>query len=155
VGVGLVLLLSARTAFAALGESAASVEADQLRAQGALRTVPMEGYTLHEIQTATGTVVREFASPAGAIFGVSWEGPFLPDLRQLLGSHYEAYAQAARAEQDASAGPAGRTAPRGRRPPSIRLPDLVVESSGHPRSFRGRAYVPRMLPEALRLEDLR
>jgi hypothetical protein len=115
----------------------------------------MEGYTLHEIQTATGTLVREFASPAGAIFGVSWEGPFLPDLRQLLGSRYEAYAQAARAEQNARTGPAGRAAPRGRRPPSIRLPDLVVESSGHPRSFRGRAYVPQMLPEALRLEDLR
>jgi len=84
-----------RPARAALGDNLVSIQGDQLHLKGTLRTVEMPGYLQHEIQTPTGTVVREFSSAAGEVFGVSWEGPFLPDLRQLLGASYDSYVQAA------------------------------------------------------------
>jgi hypothetical protein len=111
--------------------------------KGTLRTVTMAGYLLHEIQTPTGTVVREYSSPAGTIFGVSWEGPFLPDLHQLLGASWDSYVEAARKKR------------LGRGPLLLRLPELVFESTGHSRSFHGRAYVPRLLPEGVPADGIR
>jgi hypothetical protein len=133
----------ARPAGAALGDQLDSIKSDQLHLKGTLRTMAMPGYLLHEIQVPTGTVVREFSSPAGTIFGVAWEGPFLPDLQQLLGASYDSYIQAARKK------------PLGRGPLLLHLPDLVFESSGHPRSFHGRAYVPRLWPENVLADGIR
>ncbi|HXK09259.1 MAG TPA: DUF2844 domain-containing protein [Vicinamibacteria bacterium] len=137
------VLSAPRPARAALGDSLASIQSDQAHLQGSLRTAPMEGYLLHEIQAPTGTVVREFSSPAGAVFGVSWEGPFLPDLHRILGPSYDSYVEAARA---------GR---RGRGPLILHLQNLVFESAGHPRGFHGRAYIPQLLPEGVPAEAVR
>jgi hypothetical protein len=136
-------LTAAGAAEAALGDDVASVERDQLRLQGSLRTVTTASYRLHEIQAPTGTVIREFSGPDGSVFAVSWEGPFLPNLRQLLGASYDAYLQAARSSR------------RGRGPLWIQLPDLVVQSSGHPRGFHGRAYLPRRVPEGVSADAIR
>jgi hypothetical protein len=86
-------------------------------------------------------VVREYVSAtgesAGKVFALAWQGPWPPDIRQLLGSYFEQYAQAAKAQ----------TAVRlGRRPLIIEQAGLVVQIGGHPRAFTGRAYVPGMLP---------
>jgi len=67
-------------AMAVLGDNAASVLTDQTRMKGTLRSVDNRTYVMHEITSATGTVVREFVSPAGVVFGVAWEGQFPPDL---------------------------------------------------------------------------
>src|SRR5208282_5363457 len=72
-------------AFAVLGDTAASVLNDQVRMKGTLRSVDNHTYVMHEITSSSGTVVREFVSPQGAVFGVAWEGQFPPDLQQLLG----------------------------------------------------------------------
>jgi hypothetical protein len=81
--------------------------------------------------------VREYASPNGIVFGVTWNGPWMPDLRQLLGPYFNQYMVAAQ----------GKKAARG--PVSIQLPGLVVERGGHARSFFGRAYVPQMIPQGV------
>ena len=137
------LLLAPRPAVAALGDDVVSIQADQLRMDGTLRTSVMAGYAVHEIQAPTGTLVRELASPAGTVFGVSWEGPFLPDFRRLLGTSFDAYSKAV------------RTARRSRGPLLLHLPGLVFESSGHPRGFRGRAYIPELMPEGVSAEAIR
>ena len=67
-------------------------------------------------------------------------------MRQLLGSYFEQYLQAAKAQS------ASRL---GRRPVMIDQPGLVVQIGGHPPSFTGRAYVPQMLPSDVRVEDIR
>ena len=141
--LALAALTVPRPAAAALGASAASVEADQAHLAGSRRSIELASYELHEIQAATGTVVREFAVPGGPVFAVTWEGPFLPDLRQLLGASYDAYVHAVRAKR------------RGRGPLLIQLPDLVFESAGHPRGFHGRAYLPQLVPEAVSTEAIR
>jgi len=133
----------ATSSWAALGEPLASLASDQQHLRGALRSSEGEGFSVHEIAAENSTVVRQYASPSGMIFGVSWSGPFVPDLEQLLGAYFQEYRQAA------------RPTVRHRGPLVVRTSRLVVETGGHMRSFNGRAYVPGMLPVAVPAEAVR
>jgi Protein of unknown function (DUF2844) len=130
--------------WAVLGDSAASVLNDQARMKGTLRSEDMKTYAMHEIATPDGATVREYVSPAGVVFGVAWEGPFPPDLQQLLGPYYEQASQAGQQRER-----------HGRAPISIETPGLVVEQTGHPRSFHGQAYIPQLLPQDVKSSDIR
>jgi len=141
----LVILAAACPAWAALGGDMASIQADQIHMQGTRRMIAAESYTVHEIQAATGTVVREYVSADGKVFAVAWHGPWLPDMRQILGTYFEQYAQAMQSQSN------GRM---GRRPVMIEQPGLVVQIGGHMRAFAGRAYVPERLPSGARVEDI-
>jgi hypothetical protein len=135
------------SAFAALGGAAASVQADQARMQGTLRTTTQAAsYSVQEIQAATGVTVREYVSSSGKVFAVAWHGPWPPQMQQLLGTYFDQYMQAVKAQASA------HTA---RRPLLIEQPGLVVESGGHMRSFSGRAYIPDMLPQGVSAEAIR
>ena len=141
------LLILPLPALAVLGDTAASVLNDQARMKGTLRSVDNRTYVMHEITTPSGTVVREFASPQGAVFGVAWEGQFTPDLQQLLGPYYQ---QAQQAQQAAAS-----TQQRQRRGPVvIETPDLVVYETGHVRSFRGQAYIPKLVPQGVQASEI-
>jgi hypothetical protein len=132
--------------FASLGGEASSVGADQVKMQGTLRTTSGDSYNIQEIQTSTGVTVKEYVSSAGKVFAVTWQGPFYPDLRQVLGSYFEEYAQAVQAH---------RASRRGRGPLLIQQSGLVVQISGHLRSFLGKAYVPQMVPARVQVEEIR
>jgi hypothetical protein len=130
-------------ALATLGEDVATVENDRVQMKAQLRTTAVAGYTVHEIETPTNTVVREYVSASGKVFAVSWSGPLLPDFRQTLGRYFDAYNS-------------GASAPRvGRRHLSIERTDLVVNSHGHMRAFYGNAYVPSLLPPNFSVSDIR
>lgn len=131
---------------ASLGGDTSSVRADQEKMQGTLRTSSGDSYTLHEIQTSAGVAVKEYVSPSGKVFAVSWQGPFHPDLRQLLGAYFEEYAQAIQEQREQR---------RGHGPLLIQHAGLVVQVSGHLRAFVGRAYVPQQVPAGVRAEDIR
>src|SRR5438046_10675662 len=73
----------AAPALAALGGDGTSVQADLARMKGALRITSSAGFTVHEITTSYGTVVRAYLTPADKVFAVSWQGPVLPDLLQM------------------------------------------------------------------------
>jgi hypothetical protein len=141
-----VVLTTTLPAFAGLGEELSSVQADQAHVQGTLRTTQTSSYTIHEIQSPTGTVVREYVSPSGKVFAVAWQGPWPPDMRQILASYFGQYQQSAQAQANS------RT---GRRPLVIEQPGLVLQSGGHMRSFAGRAYIPEMLPQGISAEAIR
>jgi hypothetical protein len=132
--------------FASLGGDVNSVQADQAKMQGTLRTSSSDSYTIHEIETATGVAVKEYVSPAGKVFAVTWRGPEHPDLRQLLDAYYDHYVQAAQAQ---------RAQRHGHGPLLIQETGLVVQVAGHMRSFLGKAYVPQMLPAGVRAEEIR
>lgn len=146
IAAALVVLASPMLLRASLGSDYASVEADREKLQGQLQSTTSDAFTVHEIQAATGVKVREYASPGGKVFAVAWQGPFHPDLRQVLGSYYDEYMKAAQAE---------RANRHGRGPMSIQEAGLVVEISGHLRSFWGRAYVPQMMPVNVHAEDIK
>lgn len=150
LGTVCLILSAVFPAWAALGGDITSVQSDQLRMQGTMRTTAKGSYAVHEIQSSAGTVVREYVAStgesAGKVFAVAWQGPYKPDMRQLLGSYFEQYAQAAKAQRNT----------RMRRGPLlIEEPGLTVQMSGHPRSFSGSAYLPHMLPQGVLAEDIR
>lgn len=135
------------TASAALGGTVASVESDRVHAKGSLtRMVRTQAYELHEIRSAAGTMIREYVSPSGTVFAVAWEGPWMPDMTQVLGAHFGHYQQAmaARARRRRSRGVV-----------AIDDADLVVQMIGHPRSFSGRAYIPSLVPQGVETGAIR
>ncbi len=83
-----------QSARAALGGGLDSVEADRMSMKGL--TLPMAATQQRVLQLPSGTVVTEFLTPNGAVYAVSWHGPALPNLRQILGNYFARYQTAAR-----------------------------------------------------------
>jgi hypothetical protein len=110
---------------------------------GTLQLLPAAKYTVHEIQTPSGTTIREYVAPAGTVFAVAWQGPAMPDLRLALGKYFDRYIAAVAGKQT------------GHRQTEVREADLVVQSSGHMRSFSGRAFLPQLLPQGVAVEEIR
>jgi hypothetical protein len=135
LGVLLILLLAAPPLSAALGESESSVNVDRQFLRGQIRQEVRAGYRLHHITDANGTTVREYVSPDGKVFGIAWQGPFVPNMQQLLGKYFVYLQQHAQSQTGRHGGPL-----------IIRQYDFVFASSGHMRSYRGCAYVPSLLP---------
>lgn len=126
------LLAASGACWATLGEpmAAAGVAGESARTAAGTR------YTVLARRLDSGTEVREYANADGIVFAVSWNGPFLPDLRALLGSNFAALEQHA-----AGAGRASAV--------SIHNPELTLLSGGRMGAFRGRAWLPRQLPAGL------
>lgn len=136
--VGLLTLSSPLSGFAALGDSSSSVLMDQAKMKASLATTEESAYSIHEMKSSTGTVVREYVSPNdGRVFAVGWQGPFIPDLKLLLGAYFREYSRAAEAQRESHVG---------RHPLNIQTPGLVVQTIGHMGDFSGRAYVPGLVP---------
>jgi hypothetical protein len=133
------LLAAALPSFAALGDSEASVVADQVKFQATRTVILVSGSTIYEITRADGTLIREYVS-AGKVFGVSWSGPSIPDLSQLLGSSFAEFRKSL------------YSTPGQRRVAAVYNRDLVVESTGHARAFYGRAYLNSLLPSGVTQE---
>jgi hypothetical protein len=133
------------SAYASLGGDMTSVRDDQAKLQGTLRTTSKDSYDVHEIQSTSGVVVREYVSRSGAVFGVAWLGRTHPDLRQVLGASYDQYVKAVDAQ---------RAQRHGRGPLLIQVPGLVMQMGGHMGALTGMAYLPQSLPAGVRAEDI-
>jgi hypothetical protein len=143
--LGVMLMVSSlpHVACAALGEPEATVAVDTQQLKGSVKTTARTNYRMHEIQLPSGTMLREFVSADGNVFAVAWNGPAIPNLRQALGRYFDVYQSAAKTNHG------------GRRHLQIRQDDLVVQSSGHMRTFSGRAYLPQSVPSSTSLEEIR
>ncbi len=137
--VGLALLWQASPpALAGLGGSVDSVQTDGAHLKAQVKDATSgAGYSVQELDLPSGTVVNEYLSPSGMVFGVSWHGPTIPNLSQIFGSYFQQYAAAAQAAPH-NAGT--------RRHFQVSASDLVVQSNARMRSYIGRAYVPSLLP---------
>lgn len=128
---------------AELGGNPDSVLTDQTHMKGELLIKPQANYTVHEITLPSGTVVREYVSLSGTVFAVAWNGPAMPDLRQLFGSYFAQFVDAAKMQHES----------RGRL--HVATTGLVVQSSGHMRAFFGRAYLPKLMPPNVAIDAIR
>ncbi|SAK45969.1 hypothetical protein AWB76_00803 [Caballeronia temeraria] len=102
-------------------------------------------YTVRSTVLASGTVVNEYLSTEGVVFGIAWHGPRVPDLSSLLGSYFPQYQQGLKAQ---------RAARGGRGPVSVQGSGLVVDSGGHMGAFAGSAYLPQSLPAGVSASDI-
>jgi hypothetical protein len=142
--VALTVLGSAATlpTFAALGEDASSVDTDVAKMKGQSRATAIAGYTVKEITVPSGTTVREYVSAEGKVFAVTWSGMTQPDLQQTLGTYFEQYTSAAAAPHD------------GHHHLSVTQDNFVLVTGGHMRAWRGKAYVPALLPPGFSVDEL-
>ncbi len=93
----------------------------------------------------SGTVVSEYATPAGLVFAISWQGPTLPDLSTLLGSYFPTFqSEAAASRSQRSLGT----------PLLIKTNGLVVRSRGRMGDFSGQAWAPALIPTDVNIADV-
>ncbi|KVR39545.1 DUF2844 domain-containing protein [Burkholderia ubonensis] len=112
-------------------------------ADGSSASAP--AYTVRELSLASGTVIHEYASAAGTVFGVAWRGPSMPDLGQVFGSYLPQY----------KAGVEAAHAARGwRAPVSVDSSAIVIRTGGHMGSFSGQAWLPQALPAGVTGNDI-
>jgi Protein of unknown function (DUF2844). len=130
-------------AHAALGDDVAAVAADQARMQASLQIWRKSNYVVHELAAPSGTKVRQFVGDSGKVFAVSWSGGWRPNLRDIMGAHYDRFI----------AGTRGRRAARG--VARIELPGMVVVMGGHQRAFFGHVYLTDLLPAGFAPDDIR
>lgn len=102
-------------------------------------------YTVEETQLENGTSVREYATPAGLVFAVAWQGPVLPDLSVLLGNYFNAF----KLETDQA-----RLLGRRGAPVDMSRDTLVVRSNGRMRNFFGHAYATDLVPSGVSVKDI-
>jgi len=145
MGVALLMLALPIPALAALGGDLTSVQGDQAQMKGSLKTTEAEAYTTHKITAPGKTVVKEYVSPEGKVFAISWSGPFIPDMQQLLGTYSARFVQAAKQQRESQPG---------HRPVNIKQPNFVFQNGGHMRSYFGRAYLPAMVPQGVNVDAL-
>jgi hypothetical protein len=138
----LLTTVAASPGWAALGEPEASVSVDSGHFRASMHIAGRPSFSVHELRTPTGTVIREFVAPSGAVFAVSWQGPYMPSLSLLLGQNFQRYANAPRSFGSS------------RSHLLIDQPDLVVHALGHIRSYAGIAYLPQLLPAGVSEEQL-
>ena len=138
----LIVLLGVAPGWAALGQYASSIDVDQRVLRCERREVARQNYTVHELTSPEGLVVREYVSPAGRVFGVTWQAPHMPDLQQVLGDQNMIELQQALTS---------RTRCHSGAPLIVRTDKLVFASGGHLRSFHGYAYVPSLVPANFRV----
>ncbi len=143
----LVTLTVAGPACAALGGAVGADTRSPAQENALVKAMPRTGaaasYTTHELTTPAGTLVRQFAAADGRVFAVTWSGPAMPDLRQLLGTYFGDYAGTREATG------------RGHAQRNLENADLVVQSGGRTRAFSGRAYLPSKLPTGVVINDIR
>jgi hypothetical protein len=143
--VGIAWLGLSCPALAALGGDVTSVAADQAHMKASREVKQAEGYEVHALRAPGGTVVSEYVSPSGRVFAVAWHGPFFPELQQILGTYFQQYSAGLQAEKK----------PHGHQPLILEQPGLVVQAGGHMGAYVGRAYIPEMLPQGLKVDQIK
>jgi Protein of unknown function (DUF2844) len=129
-------------ASATLGEPESSIPAEKQASKASIKETSLGSYRVHEIQGSSGTVIREYAGLDGKVFAVTWHGPFMANLRDILGQYFDEYAAAA------SSGRMDRNHVQ------VRQDDLVVSVGGHMRAYHGLAYLPPAVPSGVSIGDL-
>lgn len=152
LAAGLLLPAASLVCHASLGRapsvfpdaSSNAVRARVLAASGAAASAAgAASYTVNSSVLPSGTTVREYVGADGIVFAVSWNGPFLPDLRNLLGDHFTTMtSEAARHPK------AGHSQLR------VDRADVTIESTGHMRAFAGRAWINARLPAGFNTQDI-
>jgi hypothetical protein len=137
-----VVALTAPPAYAALGDDASAVADDQARMQASVKFSRGPRFAVHELAVPTGATLREFVGGDGTVFSIAWSGGWRPNLRDIMGVHYDRYIAATR----------GRRVARG--PVRIELPGLLIVMGGRQRSFFGQVYLTDALPAGLTADDI-
>lgn len=146
-GLLVALALAAAPAWGALGEAAASVQADQIRLGGLRQRAMGPSVQTDTLTFADGSTIRQYVGADGKVFAIEWHTQFKPRLDQLLGRYFPAYVQAGRQAMAQRPGPLRRV--------ELHQGDLVVQASQHLNAHAGRAWLVSLWPTGLSPDALR
>lgn len=150
--MALILAIAASPAVAALGKplpakliASPSTFVPSVKLLAITSQAGQTAYRISETVLEGGTTVREYASPDGPVFAITWNGPLLPELGTLLGDHFNSFSLEA-----------SRVRAEGRRgsPFMMSRDGLVVRSGGRMGSFTGYAYVQDLVPAEVNINDV-
>ena len=96
-----------------------------------------------QLKMASGTQINEYTNADNVVVAVTWQGPTLPNLKLLLGEHFQTFANRS-TEHSVS-----------HRSAEFHTDDLVVQSHGQMRNFAGRAYLPKLLPAGFNIDQIK
>jgi hypothetical protein len=99
-------------------------------------------YSVQETHNADGVTVREYVLPDNVVFAVTWQGPVRPDMNVLLGSYFPNFAYPATSR------------PQGGGALIQANGDFRIESFGRKGRFFGKAWLPRLVPANVSVDDL-
>lgn len=128
------LLLAAPLAWAGLDGAPSQLRAAAAETTRAT-TAAGASYTRVQRTLPTRVVVDEYFDGTGRVFALAWSGPFKPDLKELLGPHFENFRERGAARRGGN-----------RSQLAVDTGDAVVVSEGHMGAFHGRAWLPARLP---------
>jgi hypothetical protein len=128
------LLLAAGAAMAGLDDAPTRGDGATVETTQAATAAGVAYAVLHRT-LRSGVAVDEYVDAGGKVFALAWSGPFKPNLKRLLGRHFEAFRDRGAARHG---GPRSRLA--------VDTGEAVVVSEGHMGAFEGRAWLPSRLP---------
>lgn len=137
------LLLVAPAAWAALDSAPDTDIATEAQRTPAVTAAGVAYARVHRT-LRSGVGVDEFVDAGGRVFALAWSGPFKPDLKRLLGRHFEPF-RARGAER--RGGPHSHLA--------VETGEAVVVSEGHMGAFEGRAWLPSRLPAGFDTQEMK
>jgi hypothetical protein len=137
------MLVQAQPSQAALGLGLAALSGVESSSTQSFST-GLAAYSVRQSLLSGGTSVSEYVTANNRVFAVAWEGPFLPDLKQMLGTYFQAAVTEAQ-----------RAPKAGRARLGVEQPDVVIESQGRMRAFHGRAWLPQLLPAGFDTDGLK
>lgn len=132
----LFIILGSNPSFAALGETKTNTA---ISAKVQLH----EGFAVQESDDGADLHIREFIDSDRKVFGVAWDGQRLPDLSQLLGTHFAEFERASASQV------------RRRGPLSIQSGNLVAFSGKIQRRFIGHAYLENLIPAQVSKDSIK
>jgi len=99
--------------------------------------------SIYLFKSPSGTQIKEYVNDSHIVVAVTWQGPSLPNLRQLLGAHFQTFV-----DRPIDHGSSHRSA-------ELQTDALVVQSHGQMRNFSGRAYLPKLLPSGFNIDQIK
>jgi len=128
---------------AGLGEHQTSIQRDHLAIRGSsVQVTQSVHYALHTVTAPTGAQLHEYVARSGTVFATTWSGRTLPNLKNILGTHYARYQQVIAVPHS------------NHHVLNIRDGDFVLYMRKTQQGFRVAAYVPTLIPQGITPADL-
>jgi len=144
-----ITLLSSTFAYAELGGDFSTVQKDSKKLGSPITTTTQtttahSQYNRHEMSKGR-MHVREYADSNGKVFGIAWNGSKHPDLRTLMGSHFNDF-QAAMVQGRRNHHHGGTT--------TVDSGNIHLEMGGRMMSVYGRVWLTDQVPTGMNLHEI-
>ena len=144
--IALALVISPHSTLATLGQTEASIQADQRLLSGLLeKTRTTSTFKISEMKTNRSSKILQYINLSGSVFGVTWTGEDPGEIDALLGTFAQPY------HDFEMANPKQRLFIPYRK---ITLNGAIVEFWHTRKQVKGRAYIPMAIPLGMKVDQI-